>query len=92
MQAGGGELTIKARLISENQLQVSISDTGVGLPVENPDRIFDAFFTTKTRGTGLGLAITRSIIQSHGGEIWAVANSGRGATFNFTLPISEAAA
>jgi PAS domain S-box-containing protein len=92
MQAGGGELKIKAQLISENQLQVSISDTGVGLPVENPDRIFDAFFTTKSRGTGLGLAITRSIIESHGGQIWAVANAGRGATFNFTLPIREAAA
>jgi signal transduction histidine kinase len=92
MQAGGSELKIKAQLISENQLQVSISDTGVGLPVDNPDRIFDAFFTTKTRGTGLGLAITRSIIESHGGQIWAVANAGRGATFNFTLPIREAAA
>jgi len=61
----------------------------VGLPIENLDKIFNAFFTTKPRGTGLGLVITRSIIESHGGRIWATANSGTGATFHFTLPIRE---
>jgi signal transduction histidine kinase len=57
----------------------------VGLPNGKTDRIFDAFFTTKPQGTGLGLAIARSIVESHGGRIWATANSGRGATFCFTL-------
>jgi signal transduction histidine kinase len=54
MHGRGGDLHIRARLISQDQLEVSVCDTGVGLPVENPDRIFDAFFTTKTRSTGLG--------------------------------------
>jgi PAS domain S-box-containing protein len=89
MHGEGGDLKIKSQLISHGQVQISISDTGVGVPVENIDRIFEAFFTTKQRGTGLGLVITRSIIQSHGGRIWATANSGAGATFHFTLPIRE---
>jgi signal transduction histidine kinase len=83
----GGKLSIMSHLAPDGQLLISVSDTGVGLPSENIDSIFDAFFTTKPRGTGLGLAITRSVIQSHGGHIWATANSGGGATFNFTLPI-----
>lgn len=89
MDGRGGDLKIKSQLALNGHLQVSISDTGVGVPLENIDRIFDAFFTTKPRGTGLGLVITRSIIQSHGGHIWATANSGAGATFHFTLPVRE---
>jgi len=73
-------------LAENGQLLISVTDTGVGLPPENTDKMFDAFFTTKAQGTGLGLAITRSIIESHAGRIWATANSGRGATFYFTLP------
>jgi signal transduction histidine kinase len=65
---------------------ISISDTGVGLPAEKADQIFDAFFRTKAQGSGMGLAISRSIVESHGGRLWASANSGRGATFQFTLP------
>jgi signal transduction histidine kinase len=65
---------------------ISVSDTGVGLPVDKADQIFNAFFTTKPQGTGMGLAITRSIIEAHGGRLWASANGGRGATFHFTLP------
>ncbi len=87
----GGELSIKSELALDCQLLISVSDTGVGLPVENLEKIFNAFFTTKTRGTGLGLAITRSVIQSHGGHIWATSNSGGGATFKFALPIRQAA-
>jgi signal transduction histidine kinase len=68
---------------------ISVSDTGSGLPTEDGDQIFNAFFTTKSEGTGLGLAITRSIVESHGGRIWATANSGPGATFQFTLPMGE---
>jgi signal transduction histidine kinase len=81
-----GELSIKSQLADDSQLLISIADTGVGLPTEKIDKIFNAFFTTKSQGTGLGLAITRSIVESHGGRIWATANSGRGATFHFTLP------
>jgi signal transduction histidine kinase len=86
MQDTGGELTITARPNPEGQLVVSISDTGVGLPAENTERIFDAFHTTKPKGTGMGLAITRSIVESHGGRVWATANERAGATFHFTLP------
>jgi signal transduction histidine kinase len=88
----GGELSIKSQLAEDGQLLISVTDTGVGLPAENVDKIFDAFFTTKPQGTGLGLAITRSIVRSHGGSIWASANSGRGTTFSFTLPSRVAVA
>jgi len=91
MQDTGGELTITARPNPEGQIIVSISDTGVGLPTENAERIFDAFHTTKPEGTGMGLAITRSIVESHGGRVWATANEGPGATFHFTLPIEAEA-
>jgi signal transduction histidine kinase len=83
---GRGELTIKSQLANDGQLLISVSDTGVGLPAEKADQIFNAFFTTKPQGTGMGLAITRSIIEAHGGRLWASANTGRGATFHFTLP------
>jgi signal transduction histidine kinase len=87
-----GELSIKSQLADDSRLLISIADTGVGLPSEKIDKIFNAFFTTKSQGTGLGLAITRSIVESHGGRIWATANSGRGATFSFTLPSRVAVA
>jgi signal transduction histidine kinase len=85
MKDTGGELTIKSERTDDGQLLISVNDTGVGLPAEGADRIFDAFYTTKAQGTGMGLAITRSIVESHGGRLWATANHGRGATFNFTL-------
>jgi PAS domain S-box-containing protein len=85
MQDSGGELTVKSQL-QDSQLQFSISDTGVGLPAEKMDQIFSAFFTTKPQGSGMGLAISRSIVESHGGRLWASANAGRGAVFYFTLP------
>jgi signal transduction histidine kinase len=90
MRERSGELSIKSQLVEVGQLLISVTDTGVGLPSENVDKIFDAFFTTKSQGTGLGLAITRSIVEAHGGRIWATANSGRGSTFFFTLPTSVA--
>jgi PAS domain S-box-containing protein len=91
MKETGGELTIRSGLNPEGQLFISISDTGVGLPAESSDRIFDAFHTTKPQGTGMGLAITRSILESHGGRIWATPNRGAGATFHFTLPVEAEA-
>src|SRR5246500_2481456 len=86
MNDSGGELTIRSRVSPEGCLSVSISDTGVGLPLENTERIFDAFQTTKPQGTGMGLTITRSIVESYGGRVWATVNQGAGATFHFTLP------
>jgi len=81
-----GQLTIQSQLARDDQMLISVTDTGVGLPDEDIDKIFHAFFTTKSQGTGLGLAITRSIVESHGGRVWAAPNSGQGATFYFTLP------
>ena len=80
-----GELTIKSQA-SDGELLLSVSDAGVGLPTEQADEIFNAFHTTKAEGTGMGLAISRSIVEVHGGRLWATANSGPGATFHFTLP------
>lgn len=91
MHETAGELTIKSQLDGDGQLLISVSDTGVGLPAEKGDQIFDAFVTTKSQGTGMGLAITRSIIEAHGGRLWATGNPRRGATFQFTLPDAEAA-
>ena len=82
-----GELTIKSQLAEGGQLLISVIDNGVGLPAGDADRIFNAFFTTKSQGTGLGLAITRSIVESHGGRIWATANSGWGQRFTLRFPI-----
>jgi len=86
MKEGGGELCIESRLIDDGELQVSVRDTGVGLPPDKGDDIFKPFFTTKPQGTGMGLAISRSLIEAQGGRLWANANSHRGATFHFTLP------
>ena len=80
------ELTIKSQSAQNNELLLSVSDTGMGLPRHQADEIFDAFFTTKTHGTGMGLRISRSIVESHGGRLWAADNSPRGASFCFTLP------
>jgi len=87
---GGVELSIKSEA-EDGRLLISVSDTGVGLPPGQGDMIFQAFFTTKDNGTGMGLPISRSIIESHGGRLWAAGTSGRGATFQFTLPATLAA-
>jgi len=92
MKDADGEVTITSKRTADGQLLVSVSDTGIGLPVAEVDRIFEAFFTTKEQGTGIGLSISRRIIESHGGRLWASANAERGATFQFTLPIDVAAA
>jgi len=86
MKETGGVLTIKTGRGECGQVLTSVSDTGVGLPTGRVDEIFNAFVTTKPQGSGMGLAISRSIVESHGGRIWANGDSGRGATFHFTLP------
>jgi len=84
--AGTRELIICSRQTTDSPLMVSVTDTGVGLPPQQADQIFNAFFTTKTHGTGMGLRISRSIVESHGGRLWAGDNSPRGASFYLTLP------
>jgi PAS domain S-box-containing protein len=86
MQDTGGVLTLKSRLREDGQIQISLNDTGPGLPPGKADEMFDAFFTTKPQGSGMGLAISKSIVESHGGRIWASDNGSRGAAFHFTLP------
>jgi PAS domain S-box-containing protein len=85
------ELAIRSRCAEDQKLVISVSDNGVGLPQHQIDQIFDAFFTTKPHGIGMGLRISRSIVESHGGRLWATNNSPRGARFYFTLPISAVA-
>jgi len=80
------ELTIRSQRVKDGQVMISVSDTGIGLPLQQPEQIFSAFFTTKAHGTGMGLPISRSIIESHGGRLWATSNSERGASFHFNLP------
>jgi C4-dicarboxylate-specific signal transduction histidine kinase len=82
---GTRELTIQSQRGEDGQVLISVSDTGVGLPPQKAEQIFDAFFTTKTHGTGMGLRISRTIVESHGGRLWADHNSPRGARFAFTL-------
>jgi signal transduction histidine kinase/CheY-like chemotaxis protein len=86
-----GELTIASKRTEDGQLLISVSDTGIGLSIDEAERIFEAFFTTKPQGTGMGLSISRRIIASHGGHLWASPNTGRGATFQFTLPVEATA-
>jgi PAS domain S-box-containing protein len=87
---GRRELTVQSQCGEDGQVLIWVSDTGVGLPPEQADKIFDAFFTTKTHGTGMGLRISRSIIESHGGRLWAADNHPRGTRFCFTLPAGGA--
>ncbi len=85
---GVRELAIRTGGAGEGEIVVSISDTGVGLPPADVDRIFNTFFTTKPEGTGMGLSISRSIVEAHGGRLWAASNAPRGTIFRFALPVS----
>src|SRR5262249_48935604 len=87
IQGTGGELRVKSERGENSELLFSVSDTGVGLPADKAGAIFDAFFTTKPQGTGMGLRISRSLIEGHGGRLWATPNSPHGAVFSFTLPV-----
>jgi PAS domain S-box-containing protein len=92
MKETGGVLTVKSQLGEDGQIEITVNDTGPGLPPGKADQIFDAFFTTKPQGSGMGLPISKSIVESHGGRIWAKGNVGLGATFHFTLPAAPAEA
>jgi signal transduction histidine kinase len=91
MQHTGGVLTVASKRTENGQLSISVSDTGTGLSIVEAERIFEAFFTTKPQGTGMGLSISRRIVESHGGHLKASPNTGRGATFRFTLPVEATA-
>lgn len=86
----GGEMVVSSRRSGAAEVEITVSDTGDGIPAEHGDRIFDPFVTTKPNGTGMGLAISRAIVESHGGRLSAAANEERGATFSFTLPVKPA--
>ena len=86
----GGEITIASR-VREDKVEISVSDTGVGMPPEVAGNIFQPYFTTKEKGTGLGLAICQNIIAEHGGCILADSTPGRGSTFTIQLPLKETA-
>ena len=83
---GTRELVIKTQPAENGHIMVAVSDTGVGLPPQQAEKIFNAFFTTKLDGTGMGLSISRSIVEAHEGRLWAANNPMHGASFYFTLP------
>ena len=82
---GPREVLIRSHRWESDTILVTVQDSGVGINSKNLEKVFDAFYTTKLQGMGMGLAISRSIIEDHGGRLWAVANDGSGATFQFTL-------
>jgi two-component system sensor kinase FixL len=83
---GTRSLLLTAENYGDAEVRVSIHDTGKGVPAEHRQRIFEPFFTTKREGMGMGLAISRSIVEAHGGRIWATPNRAGGETLQFTLP------
>ena len=82
-------LTIRSSAGRSGAIEVAVHDTGAGIPAEGLDRVFDPFFTTKSSGLGMGLSISRSIVEAHGGSLWATRDGKTGAVFHFTLPVIE---
>jgi signal transduction histidine kinase len=86
VEAGPRELVISTEPTEGNGVRVAVRDSGPGIDPEHVERVFEPFYTTKSGGVGMGLSICRSIIDAHGGRLWAEANEPRGAVFQFTLP------
>jgi signal transduction histidine kinase len=86
VDAGARELVISAEQSQTNNILVAVRDSGPGIDPESLDRVFEAFYTTKSGGVGMGLSICRSIIEAHGGRLWATGCEPRGALFQFTIP------
>jgi signal transduction histidine kinase len=80
------QMVIRTERDEEDRVHLSVRDTGVGFEPQGADRLFDAFYTTKSNGMGIGLSVSRSIIESHKGRLWATPNDGPGATFSFSIP------
>jgi signal transduction histidine kinase len=89
VETGPRELLISTGQTEANVLLVAVRDSGPGIDPGHVERVFDAFYTTKSSGVGMGLSICRSIIDAHGGRLWVGANEPRGAVFQFTLPVAE---
>ena len=84
---GSRELSVSSRKVESKEVLIAVRDSGPGLDPRSLDRLFHAFYTTKPQGMGMGLAISRSIVEAHGGRLWATANAPHGAVFQFTLPL-----
>jgi signal transduction histidine kinase len=89
---GARRLTLETALTTASEVEVSISDAGIGIPTDKLSTIFETFYTTKEQGSGLGLSIARTIIENCGGKIWAENRQPSGAIFRFTLPLARARA
>jgi signal transduction histidine kinase len=89
VEAGARELLISTEQSQTSEILVAVRDSGPGIDPESLDRVFEAFYTTKSGGMGMGLSICRSIIDAHGGRLWAEANEPGGAVFQFTVPSAE---
>jgi signal transduction histidine kinase len=89
---GSRKMTLETAFVGKTEVEVSVADTGTGIPKDKLKSVFDTFFTTKPHGTGLGLSIARTIIETYGGRIWAENKLGGGAVFRFTLPLAKAPA
>jgi signal transduction histidine kinase len=89
-QAKGHEriLTIRSRRMADKNIQISVADTGHGIPPGDEEAIFESYYTTKPEGLGLGLSLSRSIVDAHGGQLWAESHGANGATFHCTIPES----
>jgi two-component system sensor kinase FixL len=83
------EVTVSTRTLENGSAEVTVSDSGQGLTEHEIDQVFEAFFSTKQEGMGMGLAISRSIVEAHGGQLWAKPNSDHGVTFGFTIPLEN---
>ena len=88
--SNGFHLLLEVRTAKSKGLEITVRDSGPGIPDDQFEEVFKPFFTTKPAGLGIGLALSRMIVDSHGGRLWATANDGRGATFHFSLPTETA--